>query len=189
VGSRMTSGRSRGSRGAPRARRSRVIAGAAAALLAGLVAPGCYTFSGGGGFPSDVKTVYIAPFENRTDRFELEEQIFRKMTETLPRALGVRPGGEQVADAIVRGTITRYDDGAQAYVPGQQGQVQVLQHQVTIAVSVEIIDVKRNEILWESQSVTGRGEYSPDRQTDEAARTKAIDVLIQQIIDGAQSQW
>jgi hypothetical protein len=107
----------------------------------------------------------------------------------LPRALGVRPGGEQVADAIVRGKIMRYQDGAQSYVPGQRGQVQVLQHQVTIVVSVEIIDVAQNLILWESTSVTGRGEYSPDQQTDEAARDKAIDVLIQQIIDGAQSQW
>jgi len=157
------------------------------ALLLGAAA--CYSFSGGGGFPDTVKTVYIAPFENQTDRFDLEEQIFRKLTETLPRALGVRPGGERVADAIVRGKIMRYEDGAQSYVPGQQGQVQVLQHQVTIVVSVEIIDVVKDEILWESQSVTGRGEYSPDRQTDEAARTKAIDVLIQQIIDGAQSQW
>ena len=158
-------------------------------VAAALLGSGCYSFSGGGGFPSDVKTVYIAPFENRTDRFDLEEQIFRKMTETLPRALGVRPGGEQVADAIVRGRIVRYEDGAQSYTPGQQGQVQVLQHQVTIVVAVEIVHVARNEILWESQSVTGRGEYSPDRQTDEAARTRAIEVLIQQIIDGAQSQW
>jgi hypothetical protein len=37
--------------------------------------------------------------------------------------------------------------------------------------------------------VTGRGEYSPDRQSDEAARVKAIELLVQQIIDGAQSQW
>lgn len=173
-----TSGRFRGSRPA-----------LALALLAGLAGSGCYSFSGGGGFPSDVRTVYIAPFENRTDRFELEEQIFRKMTETLPRALGVRPAGEQVADAVVRGRIVRYEDGAQSYVPGQQGQVQVLQHQVTIVVSVEIVHIARNEILWESSSVTGRGEYSPDRQSDEAARVKAIEVLVQQIIDGAQSQW
>jgi hypothetical protein len=170
----MISGRSRGSR---------------LALLAALVSAGCYSFAGGGGFPSDVQTIYIAPFENRTDRFDLEEQVFRKLTETLPRALGVRPGGEQVADAIVRGRIMRYDDGAQSYRPGQQGQVQVLQHQVTITVSVEIVHVARDEVLWESSGVTGRGEYRPDTQTDEVARTTAIELLVQQIIDGAQSQW
>ena len=170
--------------------RLRATSGRLAFVLAGLLlASACYSFSGGGGFPSDVRTIYIAPFENRTDRFELEELIFRKMTETLPRALGVRPGGEQVADAVVRGRIVRYEDGAQSYLPGQQGQVQVLQHQVTIVVSIEIVHVARNEILWESQSVTGRGEYAPNTQTDEVARTRAIEVLVQQIIDGAQSQW
>lgn len=159
-------------------------------LAAALLAPACYSFSGGGGFPSDVQTIYIAPFENQTDRFELEEQIFRELTEVLPRSLGVRPGGEEVADAIVRGRIMRYDDGAQSYRSGQQpGQVQVLQHQVTITVSIEIIHVARNEILWESSNVTGRGEYRPDTQTDEVARTTAIELLVQQIIDGAQSQW
>jgi hypothetical protein len=160
------------------------LALAALALLAA-----CYRFSGGGGFPSDVRTIYIAPFENRTVQFDLGQQLFRKLTESLPRALGVRSAGEDVADAIVRGRILRYEDAAQSYRPGQQGNVEVIQHQVTVVVAIEIIHVQRNEILWESQAVTGRGEYRPDSQSDEVARAKALDVLIQQIIDGAQSQW
>jgi hypothetical protein len=133
--------------------------------------------------------VYIAALENRTVQFDLGDQLFAKMTEVLPRALGVRPAGEQVADAIIRGRIVRYDDVAQAYQPGQQGNVQVLQNQVSIVVEIQIIDVKRNEILWESSGVTGRGEYRPDTQNDRVAWSKAIDALIQQIVDGAQAQW
>jgi hypothetical protein len=170
------------------ARSGRFLA-SSAALLATLVAGACYRFSGGGGFPSDVRTVYIAPFENKTVQFDLESQLFRRLTESLPRALGVRSASEANADAIVRGRIVRYDDVAQAYQPGQQGNVQVLQNQVTIVVAIEIVDRKRNEILWESQGVSGRGEYKPDSQNDEVARNKALDALIQQIIDGAQSQW
>lgn len=158
-------------------------------LLIGLAAAGCYRFSGGGGFPDSVRTIYIAPFENRTVQFDLETQLNAKLAETLPRAFGVRPAGEQVADAIVRGRIVRYDDTATSYQPGQQGNVQVTQNQVTIVVAIEIVDVKRNLILWESQSVTGRGQYRPDTQTDQAARITALDALVQQIIDGAQSQW
>jgi len=162
---------------------------AASVLGTALLALGCYSFSSGGGFPSDVRTVYIAPLENRTVQFDLGDQLFAKMTEVLPRSLGVRPAGEQVADAIIRGRIIRYDDMAQAYQPGQQGSVQVLQNQVSIVVEIQIIDVKRNEILWESSGVTGRGEYRPDTQNDRVAWTKAIDTLIQQIVDGAQAQW
>jgi hypothetical protein len=156
---------------------------------AALAASACYSFSGGGGFPSDVRTVYIAPFENRTAQFDLESELFRKMTDVLPRSLGIRPAGENVADAIVRGRIVRYEDVAQSYQPGSGTSVQVLSNQVTVTVAVEIIDVRNNVILWDSQSVSGRGEYRPDSQQDRTAWEKALDALIQQIIDGAQSQW
>ncbi len=166
------------------------IAETAAAVALAAVLSGCYSFSGGGGFPSDVRTIYIAPFENQTVQFDLEQQVFRRLTEALPRALGLRARGEQAADAIVRGRIVRYEDAAQSYRPGQQGgSAQDVLHQVSIVVSIEFIHVRQNLILWESSGVTGRGEYRPDSQSDEVARTKALDALVQQIIDGAQSQW
>jgi hypothetical protein len=164
---------------------------ALSALLTGaLAAGGCYGFSGGGGFPSHIRTVYIEPFDNRTDRFDVDQLLFRQLTENLPRSLGVRLGPQQTADAVVRGSISRYEDAARSYLPGQaSGGIEVLQHQVQITISVEIIDVTRNLILWDSQALTGRGEYRPDSQSDEIARTRAIESIIRQIIDGAQSQW
>ncbi len=159
------------------------------AALATLVAAGCYSFSGGGGFPSSVQTVYIAPFENQTAQFDLESELYTKMQDVLPRSLGVRPAGEAVADAVVRGRIVRYEDVAQSYQPGTGGNVRVTSNQVTITVAVEIINIEDNVILWDSQSVTGRGEYRPDTQPERAAWEAAINALIQQIIDGAMSQW
>lgn len=161
-----------------------------AALLA-LLLTGCnYGFRGGGGFPPHIRTLYIAPLENRTDRPELDPLIFRALNERLPNALGVRQAGERVADAVLRGQITRYEDLVQNYRPGNQGSVEVELNQVQVAVSLQIIDVKNNTILWESSGVTGRGEYQPGTQTPEnVALPIAIESLIQQIIDGAQSQW
>lgn len=161
-----------------------------APLCLSLFLAGClYGFSGGGGFPSHIRTVFIAPLENRTDQFEIDQQLSRLLTERLPRALGVRLAGEQVADAVVRGRIMGYSDAAQNYVPGQPGSVEVFQHQVQITVAIEVVDVRNNEILWESQGLTGRGEYRPDTQSDQVARQKAVESLVQQILDGAQSQW
>jgi hypothetical protein len=150
-----------------------------------------YGFSGGGGFPSDIRTVYIEPFENQTVQFELDQQLFRKLTDRLPRALGIRPGAQDAADAIVRGKIVRYEDVAQSYraAQGTQTSAEVLQHQVQITIAVELIDRRRNVILWESSSLTGRGEYRLADETDTIAREKALDHLLQLIIDGAQSQW
>lgn len=163
-----------------------------ALLLSALLASGCnYGFTGGGGFPADVRTVYIEPFPNETVQVELDQQLFRKLTDRLPRALGARPGSESNADAIVRGRIVRYEDVAQNYraTVGQQSGVDVLTHQVQITVAVEIVDRKRNVVLWDSQNVVGRGEYRISDQRDSDAREQALNHILQLIIDGAQSQW
>jgi hypothetical protein len=163
-------------------------------VVATALIAGCnYGFSGGGGFPADVRTIYIEPFENQTVQVELDQQLFRKLTDRLPRALGGRPGSETNADAVVRGRILRYEDVAQSYraTTGQQQQsgVDVLTHQVQITIAVEIIDRKRNVVLWDSNSVVGRGEYRINDQRDTDAREQALNHILQLIIDGAQSQW
>jgi hypothetical protein len=165
-------------------------------LLAGvLFLAGCnYGFSGGGGFPSDIRTIYIEPFGNETVQVELDQQLFRKLTDRLPRALGARPGTEADADAVIRGRILRYEDVAQAYRATSSGNTQqtgidISTQQVQITVAVEIIDRKRNVVLWDSQSVVGRGEYRLDGERDTDAREKALNHILQLIIDGAQSQW
>jgi hypothetical protein len=169
------------------------LAGTRLALLLALalVAGACnYGFRGGGGFPAHIRTVFIAPLDNETVQFDVDQQIFRALSERLPRSLGVRIAGERVADAVVRGRVTRYEDVAQSYLPGQQqGSVDVLQHQVQITLSLQIVDVQRNEIIFEGSSLTGRGTYNPASQSEGVARTAAIEALIQSIIDGAQSQW
>lgn len=152
--------------------------------------PGCnYGFRGGGGFPSHVRTVFIQPFENDTPQFDLDQTVVAALNEQLPGALGVQLAGEGVADAIIRGRITRYEDAAQNYRPGQAGSVEVLAHQVQITVSISIIDVRENVVLYESSALSGRGEYQPDTQSDQIARARAVETLVQQIVDGAQSQW
>jgi len=143
----------------------------------------------GGGFPSHIRTVFIEPFENRTDRFELDQALAQQLVEKLPRSLGLRLAGAEVADAVIRGRVMQYTDQARNYEPGSQGNINVLQHQVRITVAVEMIDRTRNEIVWESQGVTGIGEYRPDTQAPDAAQAVALESVVQQIVDGAQSNW
>ena len=163
---------------------------ASAALFLSLLASSCYGFRSGGGFPSDIRTMYIQPFDNGTPQFELTQEIFSKLNERLPRALGVRQAGEENADAWVRGKIVRYEDVAQNYRAGDTNtNVEVLQHQVQVTIEVQLINRRNNTILWESQTLTGRGDYRPANQTDKQGREQAITNLVQQIIDGAQSQW
>ncbi len=152
---------------------------------------GCiYGFQAGAGFPSYIKTVAIVPFENETTRPELTDEIFQALLKEFPRSQGLRPAGEDVADAVVRGVITRYEISTPSYRPGQPGEVpEVLQRQVTLVVRVQIVNLVDNQILWESQNLTVQGQYLEERETEDQGRAMAIRLLVRRIIDGAQSNW
>ena len=161
---------------------SRVSAAAGLLLLAG-----CNYGLTGGGFPEHIRTIHIESFENETPQFELTQQLFTELVDDVPSALGVRVGSRANADALLTGTIVGYDDVAQNYSTSGTG-IQVLTHQVRISASVRLLDVRENVILWEGR-VSGSGQYRPDSQTEDEGRRVAIDFIVQNIIDGAQSQW
>lgn len=159
------------------------------AVVAAVVAACNYGFTGGG-LPANVETVYIEPLENETVQFGLEQQVFDALTEELPGQLGVQTGGRESADAIISGRVTRYDDAAQNFRAGQgRTGAQVVAHQVRIGLAIQILDVRRNLILWESSGVTGQGTYQPGSQADRVGIEAAIEDLVRKVIDGAQSQW
>ena len=159
-------------------------------LLSSVVLASCnYSFVAGSFPPPHVQSVAIEPFENETTRFELTGELYDQLLRRLPSALGIRTAGADVADAIVRGSITRYDGVAPNYRAGQPGQAAaVLQRQVNISVRVEIVDLVENMILWESSNVTARGEYA-EGSPEDGGRLRAIELLVQEIVDGAQSNW
>ncbi len=152
---------------------------------------GClYSFQAGAGFPAHVKTVAIVPFENDTNRPEITDEIFQALLREFPRSQGLQPAGEEVADAVVRGKVQRYDLSTPSYRPGAPGEVpQVLQRQVTLVVGVQIINLVDNAVLWESQSVSVQGQYLEETENEDVGRALAIELLVQRIIDGAQSNW
>ena len=161
------------------------------ALLGGmLLASGClYSFSVGSFPPPHIRTIAIVPFDNDTPRFELSAELYDQLLRNLPGALGIRTAGADVADAIVRGSIVRYDVVAPNYRAGDRGQAAtVLQRQVNISVSVEIVDLVENVILWESSNVLAQGEFA-EGAPEEGGRQEAIELLVQKIVDGAQSNW
>jgi hypothetical protein len=156
-----------------------------------LVVSGCaYSFRAGSFPPEHVKTIAVQPFDNETNRFELSGELYDQLLRNLPRALGIRTAGEDLADAVVRGSIMRYDVIAPNYQSARSGQAaQVLQRQVSIGISVEIVDLVENVVLWESRSLIAQGEFLEASETEEVGRLEAIELLVQKIVDGAQSNW
>lgn len=161
-----------------------------AVLALALAAGGClYSLSGGGGLPEHIDTVYVPPVQNETSRFTLTERLTQSLLEAVRGRLGGQLAAEGNADAIIRVTLTGYDDRAMNFEAREGVGAEVFQRRVTLVASVEIVDLVRDETLFSSGSVRGTGEYAPEEETEEAGIELALENLLQKIVDGAQSQW
>lgn len=157
----------------------------AAVLLAGCL----YSFSGGGGLPSDIETIYVPPVENHTNQFAISEQVTQGLLEAVRDRLGARVASAEAADAIVRVTLTGYENQTLSFAARERTGADVFQRRISVRASVEFVDRVRGDTIWASSSVRGTGEYAPNEETEEAGIALAVEDLIQKIIDGTQSQW
>lgn len=165
--------------------------GFARALLAGalLLLAGCrwgYGFAGGG-LPSHIRTVAVLPLENRTPSVEIQAELVERLRDQLERRLALRSAPPAQADAIVRGTIVRYD----LYVPvafsADPSQVNTARRRLAVVVNLEIVDQDNDRVLWQRQGLTAEGEYAEGAEPQ--GRRQAIERIVNDVIEGAQSQW
>lgn len=151
---------------------------------------GCYGFAGGG-LPPGIKTVAIIPFDNLTSEPALQNQVYEAVREAVTNRLGLLEASESQADAVVRGTITRYEPDLPVAFQGStdpnQRQVTVTRRLVQLTVNVEIINQHTEKPLWQRQGLTTEGDYDPGNEL--AGRARALDRLTVNIVEGAQSQW
>ena len=160
-----------------------------AVVVAALAASGClYSLSGGGGLPEHIDTMYVPPVQNETSRFALTERLTQSLLEAVRGRLGAQVASQENADGVIRVTLTGYDDQAMSFEAREGVGAEVFQRRVTLVARVEIVDLARDRTLF-SSSVRGTGEYAPEEETEEAGIDLALENLLQQIVDGAQSQW
>lgn len=174
----------------PRLRR---IPGSVLLLSLSLLGAGCFVYKfSGGGLPSSIRTVAVLPFDNLTPEPTLTQEVTKAVREAVENRLGLRPAGEDQADAIVRGTVQRYNPDVPLTfsgtpTPGEPSRVDVTRRMVQISVDVRIINQREGKVLWERNGLLVQGEYEPGREAE--GRKRALDKLISDIVEGAQSQW
>jgi hypothetical protein len=126
----------------------------------------------------------VLPFENRTPSSTLQQELLEHMRSEMRRRLGVREAPETQAKAIVRGTILDY----QQDIPvGFRTTTTSARRRLQITIDVEIFDVKKGKVLFSRKGLRGEGEYA--ERADAEGRRLAIQKLVNDIVEGAQSQW
>ncbi len=161
------------------------------AVIALALQSGCMYGFAGGGLPPHIRTVAILPFDNQTGEVSLTQEVSEAVRQALENRLGLRVAAEDQADAVVRGTITRYaaDQPLSFQQTDERGTVSVTRRLVQIAVSVEIYDLIEDRVLWERAGLRAEGEYEPPGETEQRGRELALERLVADIVDGAHSQW
>ncbi len=131
----------------------------------------------------------ILPFDNLTPEPILAQEVSDSVRAAVQGRLGLRQAGEASADAVVRGSITRYEpDVVVAFAGTGNSQVTVDKRLVQVTVSVEIVS-KDGKTIWQRSGMMLEGDYEPASETEARGRGRALSKLVTNIVDGAQSQW
>jgi hypothetical protein len=154
--------------------------------LLALGVAGCYGFAGGG-LPSHVRTVAVLPFDNETATPELPRELQEALRDGLQSRLGLRDAPEDRASAVVTGKVTRYEIDIPVAFSANPAQATSARRRLRVAVDIEIVDQVTGKVLWSKTGLQAEGEYA---ERDELqGRKQAIDRIVNDVIEGAQSQW
>jgi hypothetical protein len=153
----------------------------------GLASSACYGFSGGGGFPPKLKTVAIIPFDNQTAVPEVQKELGDAIRKTFHDRLNLRDSPEGKADVIIRGTIAKYEVDLPAGVSGDPRNASVSRRRLQLVVDVEIVDQTTGKTLLKRPGLQSEGQYAEGQEA--AGRKLAIETMVNDMIQGVQSQW
>jgi hypothetical protein len=163
-----------------------IRSGAYSLILVALTACIPYGFTGGG-LPSHIRTVAIVPFENQTATPELPRELTEALRTRLHDRLGLRDASESKANAIVRGTIQRYEIDIPIGYSATNKQQTSAKRLLQLVVDIEMVDQVTGKTLWQRKGLLAEGQYEERGET--TGRKQAIDRIVNDVIEGAQSQW
>ena len=148
-----------------------LIAVAAACLGCGYRLAGTGTF-----LPKNIKTIAVAPFENRTARPEVEVRVTEAVARELSRHSATKVVTDKaLADAYLEGVVTEFHTAPVQF--NAEGRATRLESTVVLRASIR--DLVSGEIIWSQANLLFRDQY--DVQQEQAdyfdLETLALDAL------------
>ena len=144
-------------------RSATVTALAAVAVLGGLVLSlvGCgYSLVGRGtNLPEDVEGIYVAPFENRTQRQQVEQFVTEAIAEELVRRPRYRVVGEADSDATLSGAVSAFGLTPIAF----DADGRATEYEISVTAQVALARTgDSDQVLWKNDRYVFRENYQVD---------------------------
>lgn len=157
--------------------------------LLALAVLGCVTRYGfvGGGLPAHIRTLAVVPFDNETPSPDVQRELFDAMRRDFQPRLGVRDAPQDRADAVVRGVIRTYDADVPIGYSADQRVAVASQRSLQITLDVRIVDQTTGKTIFERKGLRAEGTYA--ERDEPGGRREAIRRIVNDLVEGAQSQW
>lgn len=159
----------------------------ALSLVVVLCTTACLYHFSGGGLPSHVKTMAVLPFDNQTPVTDLQRELSDSIRSRLLNRLGVREAAANRANAVVRGTIRRYQADIPVGYTANTRTATTARRMVEMVLDIDVVDQVTGKHLWTRNGFVVNGQYEEQRELQ--GRSNAIDVVVNTIVEGIQSQW
>src|SRR5579872_2479630 len=144
-----------------------------------------YGFAGGG-LPGNIHTMAVMPFDNQTASPDVGKSLYDEMHSELQQRLGVRDASQEKADALVRGVIQAYDADVPVGISANT-QTTSARRRLQVTIDVEIVDQTNGRALFQRKGLQGIADYTEGQEA--SARLEAVKKLVNDIVEGAQSNW
>lgn len=143
-------------------------------MLAVLVAACGYQFRGKqNNLPSDVKSIAIPVFKNKTNEIRIEQIFTDAVILQFNRSQMVRVVSESSADAVLTGTVERVQINDVALTADDTSR----QRRITVWVSAKLTRTRDGKVLWQNKSLWQNDTYNVSTSptaTDSSKRVALI---------------
>lgn len=147
---------------------------------------GVYTFNQST-LPSYFKSIDIPLFINQSSEPDVAASITKKLTASVLSTSNQLKLIQSNADASIYGTVLSYDNNEYQYDVTKARTADVDEYLVRIVVKVQFLDNHKNESLFDGM-VTGEGTYGK-AETEEIGRRKAVDDVVEQVLQNSIQSW
>lgn len=152
-------------------------------ILGGVLLTGCiYSLNPRGAVT--IKSVAIERFQNDTPEFGLADQMTDAIINAFIADGTMKVLPKEQAEALLSGTLTRYDRRPYEYDESDQ----VTSYVVEMDFDITLKSAANDSLLW-SERMSQRGAYNLAAETEDIGRQRALEFLVQAIINRTTKSW
>ena len=148
-----------------------------------IISCGVYTFSSS--TIGSIKSVSIPLIEDRSTEGVLGTLLTDKLSDAFVKDNTLQVTPEQKADGIIRGAIVSYK--REAYTYSQQEIVS--EYICTITANIQFAERKSGKVVWEQGGMSSWGTYNSDSELEDDGKNRALDKLVEDILNRTVKGW